>query len=107
MRGSVLERGTCPVRVDDQGRQLTCGKQHRSWSHKVDVPALDGARRQTTKLTVGGHLDLGLLAVKPPLEVAASTNYRTGVDRPVVCGRSPASIEATMGWMGVRPFTLN
>jgi hypothetical protein len=46
MRGSVFKRCTCPVRVDDKGRKITCGKPHGSWSYKVDVPALDGTRRQ-------------------------------------------------------------
>ena len=116
MRGSVFKRCTCPVRVDERGRKVTCGKQHGSWSYKLDVPALDGSRRQlvrggyptrkdaeealaetlakahrgtvlpSTRLTVSDYLDQWLLSVKPTLEVAAWTNYRTCIDRYVRAG---------------------
>lgn len=49
MRGSVFKRCTCPARTDDKGRKVTCGKQHGSWTYKVDVPSLNGARRQVVR----------------------------------------------------------
>jgi integrase len=107
MRGSVFKRCTCPVRRDEHGRKITCGKQHGSWSYKVDLPAVGGRRKQLvkggcptkrdaeeamaeavakasrgqlvapTKLTVGGYLTEWLAAVKPTLAPAAFTNYRS------------------------------
>ena len=105
MRGSVFKRCTCPVRRDEHGRRITCSKQHGSWSFKVDVPSVGGARKQLvkggfptkreaeeamadavakasrgqlvapTRLTVGGYLTEWLAAVKPTLAPAAFTNY--------------------------------
>ena len=43
MRGSVYKRCTCPVRRDERGRKITCGKAHGSWFYKVDVPGSDFA----------------------------------------------------------------
>ncbi|MDB5876467.1 MAG: integrase family protein [Ramlibacter sp.] len=111
MRGSVFKRCPCPVRRDDRGRKLACSKAHGSWFYKVDVTGQPGHRRQLvkggfatkreaqdalaevlakaargvvpaiTKLTVAAYLDEWLLRVRPTLEVAAWTNYRTCVDR--------------------------
>lgn len=129
MRGSVFKRCTCPVRLDDKGRKLTCGKQHGSWSFKIDVPSLNGARRQvvrggfptrkdaeqamaetlakanrgvvlpSTRLTVGAYLDQWLASVKPTLEVAAWTNYRTCVDRYVRRGVGGVDLAKLTGAM--------
>ena len=49
MRGSVFKRCTCPVRRDEKGRRITCGKQHGSWSFKVDLPVDVGRRKQVVK----------------------------------------------------------
>src|SRR4051812_43155137 len=111
MRGSVFKRCTCPVRRDERGRKVTCSKAHGSWSYKVDVPGEVGRRRQivkggfgtkreaeeamadlvakaargvvpaVTRLTLGEYLDEWLVGVRPTLEVAAWTNYRTCIDR--------------------------
>ena len=111
MPGSIYKRCPCPPRFDSRGRRLACTKAHGSWSYKVDVPGLDGSRRQlvrdgyptrkdaeealaetlakahrgvvlpSTRLTVGDYLDQWLQSVKPTLEVAAWTNYRTCIDR--------------------------
>lgn len=129
MRGSVFKRCTCPVRMDERGRKVTCGKQHGSWSYKVDVPALDGSRRQlvrggyptrkdaeealaetlakahrgvvlpSTRLTVSDYLDQWLLSVKPTLEVAAWTNYRTCIDRYVRPGVGRVELAKLTGAM--------
>jgi integrase len=110
MRGSVFKRCTCPVRRDEKGRRITCGKQHGSWSYKVDLPTDAGRRRQAVKggfatkrdaeqamadvmakagagmvalpsrLTVDAYLDQWLVTVKPTLAPAAWTNYRSCVD---------------------------
>ena len=111
MRGAVFKRCTCPVRLNDKGRKITCGKQHGSWSYKVDLPAADGYRRQVvrggfptrkdaeqamaetvakagrgvlplvTRLSVNAYFDQWLVSVRPTLEVAAWSNYRTCIDR--------------------------
>ena len=73
MRGSVFKRCTCPVRLNDKGRKITCGKQHGSWSDKVDLPV--------TRLSVNAHFDQWLVSVRPTLEVAAWSNYRMCIDR--------------------------
>jgi integrase len=107
MRGSVFKRCTCPVLRDERGRKITCGKQHGSWSYKVDVPGAGGRRKQLvkggfptkheaeeamadavakasrgqlvvpSKLTVGAYLTDWLAAIKPTLAPAAFTNYRS------------------------------
>lgn len=46
MRGSTFKRCPCPVRRDDRGRRLSCGKSHGSWSYVVDVPATAGEKRR-------------------------------------------------------------
>lgn len=107
MRGSVFKRCTCPVRRDERGRKISCGKAHGSWSYKVDVGGTTGPRKQLvkggfptkreaeeamaeavakaargqlvlpSKLTVGGYLTQWLATVKPTLAPAAFTNYRS------------------------------
>jgi integrase len=110
MRGSVFKRCTCPVRRDEKGRRITCGKQHGSWSYKVDVPSTSAQRKQLVKggyptkreaeeamaealakaargqlaapsrLTVGGYLERWLATVRPTLAAAAWTNYRSCIE---------------------------
>jgi integrase len=107
MRGSVFKRCTCPVRRDERGRKITCGKAHGSWSYKVDVGGATGPPKQLvkggfptkrdaeeamaeavakaargqlvlpSKLSVGGYLTQWLATVKPTLAPAAFTNYRS------------------------------
>jgi hypothetical protein len=42
MQGSTFKRCPCPVRRDERGRRLSCGKAHGSWSYVVDVPGTAG-----------------------------------------------------------------
>lgn len=111
MRGSVYKRCTCPARVDARGRKMVCTRQHGSWSFKVDLPGVGGARRQLGKggfatkrdaeeamaevvtkaargqlrpvcrMTLDAYLDQWLERVKPTLAAAAWTNYRTCLQR--------------------------
>lgn len=46
MKGSTFKRCPCPVRRDERGRRLSCGKSHGSWSYVVDVPATAGEKRR-------------------------------------------------------------
>ena len=46
MQGSTFKRCPCPVRRDNRGRRLSCGKSHGSWSYVVDVPGTAGEKRR-------------------------------------------------------------
>jgi integrase len=111
MQGSTYKRCPCPPRRDARGRRVPCGKAHGSWSYKVDLPSLDGRRRQLAKggfgtkreaeqamaellakaargpvvqvsrQSLGEYLTGWLEVIRPTLSPAAWTNYRTCVDR--------------------------
>lgn len=111
MKGSTYKRCPCPPRQDVRGRRVPCGKAHGSWSYKVDLPSLDGRRRQLAKggfatkreaeqamaellakaargpvvqvsrQSLGEYLTGWLELTRPTLSPAAWTNYRTCVDR--------------------------
>lgn len=129
MRGSVFKRCTCPVKVDARGRKLTCGKQHGSWSYKVDVPGVAGHRAQRvkggfptkreaeeamaevvtmsargqlaprTRMPLADYLDQWLQRVKPTLEASAWTNYRTCLARYVRAGLGDVPLASLTGVM--------
>lgn len=129
MRGSVFKRCTCPVKVDARGRKLTCGKQHGSWSYKVDVPGVGGHRAQRvkggfptkreaeeamaevvtmsargqlaprTRMPLADYLDQWLQRVKPTLEASAWTNYRTCLQRYVRAGLGEVPLASLTGVM--------
>jgi integrase len=111
MQGSTYKRCPCPPRRDARGRRIPCGKAHGSWSYKVDLPPVDGRRRQlgkggfgtkreaeqamaellakaargpvvqVSRQSLGDYLTGWLEVIRPTLSPAAWTNYRTCVDR--------------------------
>ena len=111
MPGYVYKRCTCPPRVDARGRKLACTKSHGSWNYKVNVSRPGGPRRQlvnggfaskhdaeqalaevvtmmargqlvtVSKLSLNAYLDQWLQTIRPSLEIAAWSNYRTVLTR--------------------------
>ena len=104
MRGLVYKGCTCPARLDSLRRKITCGKEHGSWSYKVDL-TVPGAPRHAVKggfstkreaeealaelisraargqsavasrVPLGEYLDEWLATVRPSLAAAAWTVY--------------------------------
>lgn len=99
MRGSIYKRCSCPVRRDERGRKVTCGKAHGSWSFKVDVPGRQpGYRRQVVK---------GGFATKRAAEQSMAELVAKAVRGPIVQPSRQQLGEYLTGWLELIRPTLS